>query len=267
VQLSGSRHATKNDDNLRRRDLYEYKSYVRTLAVAVILCISQAGCFATAIGNPGHENDWTHYQFGPNEQINICTYRDEGVSSNEVTDWIQNWNAKHERQVAITLIPIDKGELPRDGFTHYEISNSFDKEIALTEGCDRDIYFVGRTFADFLYGVLAFATVPLPETLGETDDLTLTHAFIVARRATVMNLVFPPEDITEHELWHLLGCKQHYNWDRCYAQVEALKEEHRRLVDSGYFREVHEQPFYPTWDNMSDRFLVRRAEVNSHFEH
>lgn len=229
--------------------------------------MTQIGCFVTSIGNPGHEKDWTHYEFGPDQEVKVCTYRDEGISVNEVDDWIDDWNSKHEHEVAITLVPVDKGTLTRDGFTHYQISNSFDKQISLSQDCDRDIYFVGRNFADFLYGVLAVTTIPLPETLGETDDLTLTHAFVVARRATVFNLIFPPQAITEHEMWHLLGCKQHYDWDRCYSQVEALKRERRNLVEGNYFSQVQEPPFYPTWDNLSDRFLVSRAEVNSHFRH
>jgi hypothetical protein len=233
--------------------------------VGFLLCSSLIGCFATAIGDPGHAGDWREYQFGTNEQVRVCTWRDSGVSAEEVRNWIDEWNVRHDQEVMITLVSVDKGELPRDGFTHNAISSAFERQVSLTNDCDRDLYFVGRNLGDFLYGVLAFTTVPLPETLGETDDLTLTHAFVVARRATVMNLVFSPEDITEHEIWHLLGCKQHYDWDLCYSQIAALKQEHERLVEGDYFKQIGEQPFYPTWDNLSERFLVSRAEVNSRF--
>lgn len=234
--------------------------------LVLILSSSQLSCYATTIGDPGHEHDFIHYSFGPITPVKVCTWRDNGVSADEVRNWISNWNNKHEEQVMITLVPVDKGELPRGGFTHDQISAAFEKEVSLTSDCDRDMYFVGRNLGDFLYGVLAVTTLPLPETLGETDDVTLTHAFVVARRATVLNLVFPPEDIAEHEIWHLLGCKQHYNWDRCYSQIAALKMERQRLVEGGYFEQIGETPFYPTWDNLSDRFLVSRAQVNSRFQ-
>jgi hypothetical protein len=244
-----------------------FRGVLKRCLLILVLCPTQIGCFATTIGDPGHQHDWSNYQFGPREQVRVCTWRENGVPADEVDDWIQNWNQKHENEVMLTLVPVDKGELPRGGFTHTEITDSFEKQVPLSNDCDREMYFVGRNVGDFLYGVLAVTTVPLPETLGETEDLTLTHAFVVASRATVMNLVFPPKEITEHEIWHLLGCKQHYNWDRCYAQVAALKMEQERLIQGGYFGQIGEKPFYPTWDNLSDRFLVSRAEVNSHLTH
>ena len=242
------------------------KRLLERCLVLLILSSTQLGCFATSIGDSGHELDWTHYSFGAATRVTVCTWRDNGVSADEVRDWITNWNTKHSQEVMITLVPVDQGELSRSGFTHNEISTAFDQKVSLTKDCDRDMYFVGRNVGDFLYGVLAVTTLPLPETLGETDDVTLTHAFVVARRATVLNLVFPPEDIAEHEIWHLLGCKQHHDWDRCYAQIAALKLERERLLEGGYFDEIGEPPFYPTWDNLSDRFIVSRAEVNSHFQ-
>jgi hypothetical protein len=101
---------------------------------------------------------------------------------------------------------------------------------------------------------------PLPETLGETDDQTLTHAFVVAHKATAMNFVFPPASVAEHEIWHLLGCKQHYDWDRCYAQIAALKMQEENFKEIGYFKRIGEEPFYPTWDNLSEHLLISRAQ-------
>jgi hypothetical protein len=216
----------------------------------------------TTIGDPIHQSDWKNFHFGPNEQVRVCTWRDYGVGASEVQDWLEAWNTKHKEEVGLTLVPVDKGELARSGFTHTAIAEGFAKQVALSEDCDREMYFVGRNAGDFLYGVLAVTTLPLPEILGETDDQTLTHSFVVARRATAMNVVFPPSGVTEHELWHLLGCKQHYSWDHCYAQIAALKMQEENFKDIGYFKRIGEQPFYPTWDNLSEHLLVNRAQVN-----
>lgn len=204
--------------------------------VALFFALSQSGCFVTTIGDPIHQSDWRNFHFGPNEQVRVCTWRDHGVAASEVQDWLEAWNSKHQEEVGLTLVPIDKGELPRNGFTHTAIAEAFEKQVSLSGDCDREMYFVGRNAGDFLYGVLAVTTIPLPETLGETDDQTLTHAFVVARSATVMNVVFPPASVAEHEIWHLLGCKQHYSWDRCYAQIEALKMQEENFKERRVFQ-------------------------------
>ena len=246
---------------------HEFKTIAWKCLIAVFLGSTQIGCFATAIGDPLHQSDWKGFNFGPSEQVRVCTWRDYGVSATEVQDWLEAWNTKHEEQVGLTVVPIDKGELPRNGFTHTAITDSFEKQVPLTDDCDRDMYFVGRNVGDFLFGVLAVTTLPLAETLGETDDQTLTHAFVVERNATLMNFVFSPAAITEHEIWRWLGCKQHYDWDRCYPQIAMLKMQEASLKETGYFKRIGEQPFYSTWDNLSDHLLVSRAEVNSRRPH
>ena len=230
--------------------------------VALFFALGQSGCFTTSIGDLGHQGDWQNFRFGPDEQVKVCFRHDNGVSASEVRGWIEAWNTKHEREVGLDLVPVDKGELPRSGFTHSAIAEGFERQVPLSEDCDREMYFVGRNAGDFLYGVLAVTTIPLPEILGETDDQTLTHAFVVARRATAMNFVLPPAAVTEHEIWHLLGCKQHYDWDRCYAQIAALKMQEENFKEVGYFERIGEPTFYPTWDNLSEHLLISRAQVN-----
>lgn len=128
--------------------------------------------------------------------------------------------------------------------------------------CDRNLYFVGRNAGDFLWGDLAALALPLPEVLGEVDDATLTSGFVVATAISPNQLLLSPYSVTRHEIYHLLGCKQHFDMPACYAEIAALKRRKRELVADGFFRRIGEQPLYPTWDNLSDAMLVSRAAVN-----
>jgi hypothetical protein len=121
---------------------------------------------------------------------------------------------------------------------------------------------VGRNAGDFLWGDLAALALPLPEVLGEVDDATLTSGFVAASAISLNQLLFSPYDVTRHELYHLVGCRQHFDMPACYAQIAALKRCQRELIEDGFFRRNGEQPFYPTWDKLSDTMLVSCSAVN-----
>jgi hypothetical protein len=151
--------------------------------------------------------------------------------------------------------------LPRDGFFHGSIVRQVQSQM-LSPDCDRNLYFVGRNAEDFLWGDLAAVALPLPEVLGEVDDRTLTSGFVVATAISFNQLLLSPYTVTRHELYHLIGCKQHYDMPACYTEIAALKLRERELVANGFFRRNSEPPFYPTWDDLGDAMLVSRAAVN-----
>jgi hypothetical protein len=85
---------------------------------------------------------------------------------------------------------------------------------------------------------------------------------VVATAISPNQLLLSPYSVTRHEIYHLLGCKQHFDMPACYAEIAALKRRKRELVADGFFRRIGEQLLYPTWDNLSDAMLVSRAAVN-----
>lgn len=156
--------------------------------------------------------------------------------------------------------PMSFMPLVRNGFFHTSIVKEIQAQ-ALGPDCDRKLYFVGRNVGDFLWGDLAAAALPLPEVLGEVDDATLTSGFVVASAISLNQLFFSPYYATRHELYHLLGCRQHYDMPACYREIAALKRRERLLRVSGFFKRIGEQPFYPTWNDLTGAMLVSRAEV------
>ena len=91
----------------------------------------------------------------------------------------------------------------------------------------------------------------MPEVLGYVDPYTLTHGFVYAAIATPSQLMNPPFSATRHELYHLLGCGQHHDMNRCYEQISMLKQ-----------AAAHSGGFFPTFDNGSPILLTSRTQVN-----
>ena len=85
------------------------------------------------------------------------------------------------------------------------------------------------------------------------DDETLTHGYAVARRASLNQLVMSPESVTRHEIYHRLGCDEHFNVARCYHQIAALKR----------WKREHESDFFPAFDSVKQRLLAWRETVNA----
>src|SRR5207245_9718697 len=60
-------------------------------------------------------------------------------------------------------------------------------------------------------------------------------------------------DLVRHEIYHLLGCSEHFNMSGCYETITAMK---RRKRDGG-------SDFFPAWDGINERTLVSRDAVNA----
>ena len=77
---------------------------------------------------------------------------------------------------------------------------------------------------------------------------------------SVNQLFFSPYAVTRHELYHLLGCKQHFDMPACYREIASLKQRERQFRISGFFDRIGERPLYPTWNELTGDMLVSRAE-------
>ncbi len=224
------------------------------------MCLATlTGCYFTSIGLE-HEDLLKSFDFGPPQTVHLCVYLDEGVTESRTRELLSSWDSEAPRY-ALAVKPVSFRTLPRAGFFHGGIIREVQAQM-LAPDCDRNLYFVGRGAGDFLWGDLAAVALPLPEVLGEVDDATLTSGFVVATAISPNQLLLSPYDATRHELFHLLGCKQHYDMPACYTEIAALKRRKRELEAQGFFRRIGEQPFYPTWENLSDAMLVSRGAVN-----
>jgi hypothetical protein len=213
----------------------------------LFLCTVLAGC-TTSIGDRD-EKALTEIDFGPPQTVNMCVYLDDGITESSARRLLDSWN-EEANQYALYVEPVMFEQHPRVGTFYWQIMKDIDR-IPLEEPCDRVIYFANRNAADFLYGVVAVST-GLPEVLGYVDDDTLTHGFVYARSATAAQLLVTPWEATKHELYHLLGCGQHNDMAKCYAQIRQLKQAAQR-----------KKGFFPTFSADKSSILSTREEVNS----
>jgi hypothetical protein len=235
---------------------------VRTLAFGLIAALgfAVAGCTSMGFDHPALRDS---INFGPPETVRMCVYLDDGVTRADAVSLLDSWNGE-AGIYNLYLDPVSFHHMSRAGFFHNQILDQV-TSIPLGPSCDRVIYFVNRNLGDVLYG-LASVGIGLPEILGEVDDPTLTHGYVVARFASPNQLVMTPSGVTEHELFHLLGCPTHYDMPDCYRRIHNLKLAERKLQASGYFQRLGEAPFYPTFASGTDGMLLSRAQVNGYPE-
>lgn len=229
------------------------------IALATVCLAVLSGCVFTAIGLE-HEDLRSVMDFGAPEVVHLCIYLDRGITERRARELLSSWDTEAPKY-GLAVQPVSFRPLARSGFFHTSIVSQVGAQ-ALAPNCDRNLYFVNRNLGDFLWGDLAAAALPLPEILGEVDDSTLTSGFVVATTMSLNQLFFSPYAVTRHELYHLLGCKQHYDMPACYRQIAALKRRERLLRANGFFKEIGEETFYPSWDELTGDMLVSRAEVN-----
>jgi hypothetical protein len=224
------------------------------------LClVSLSGCFFTSIGLE-HQDLLHSMDFGPPQTVRLCVFLDDGIPESRARELLSSWDNEAPKY-GLAIKPVSFRPMARSGFFHGSIVRQVQAQ-KLSPECDRNLYFVGRNAGDFLWGDLAALAMPLPEILGEVDDATLTSGFVVATAISFNQLLLSPYDVTRHELYHLIGCKQHFDMPACYREIAALKHQERELVADGFFRRNAEEPFYPTWYNLSQDMLVSRAAVN-----
>ena len=229
------------------------------IAFAVFCLMALPGCLFTAIGLE-HDDLRSEIDFGAPESVQLCVYLDTGITEDRARELLSSWQTEAPKY-GLAVRPVSFTRLARSGFFHTSIIGEIESQT-LAPNCDRKLYFVNRNVEDFLWGDVAATALPLPEILGEVDDATLTSGFVVATRISLNQLFFSPYAVTRHELYHLLGCKQHFDMPACYREIASLKQRERQLRSSGFFNRIGERPLYPTWNELTGDMLVSRAEIN-----
>jgi len=185
--------------------------------------------------------------FGPPDTVALCLYLDDGINEERARALVEDaWRG----EAPLYRLTIDIAEVrrwSRPGFTVHAILEALRQE-PLRAPCDRILALIGRHVGDYVWGLLL-----LPEFLGAVNDETFTHGYVVAKWASLNQLLSPPRAVIRHELYHLLGCDAHFDMTRCYEQIALLKR----------FRRTHRTDFFPAWDPISRHVLLSREAVNS----
>jgi hypothetical protein len=218
------------------------RKVARTAAIGLTLT-SLIGC--TSIGL--HSADARRQiNFGSPDAVRLCLYLDAGISARSARVLIDEAWRDEAPLYGLQITVAETTRWPRPAFTMDGILDALTRE-PLRAGCDRVFALIGRHFGDVLWGMLL-----LPEVLGAVNDETLTHGYAIVRRATFNQLISSPRQVVRHELYHLLGCDQHYRMGRCYEQIARLKA----------YKRAHEDEFFPAWDLVNRRVLASRDAVN-----
>ena len=212
--------------------------------LACLISLLLAGCTAVGIHDPALRGQ---IDFGPPDAVAICVYIDDGLTDADARTLVHDAWRKEEPLYRLTVSVVSVTHWPRPAFTMNGIMRALRRQ-PLAAPCDRVLALIGRNAADFLFSLL-----PLPEVLGAVDDETLTHGYAVARWASLNQVFTPPRAAMRHELYHLLGCDEHFNMPRCYEQIAYLKR----------WKRTHHSDFFPAWDSIRKRLLTSRDEVNA----
>jgi hypothetical protein len=172
-------------------------------------------------------------------------YADDGISAAEVHRLVEDAWRDEEPLYQLRVFVASVTPWSRPAFTMNGIIEALVRQ-PLAGKCDRVLALIGRNAGDVIFGLF------FPEVLGAVNDKTLTHGYVVARRASLNQLLLSPLEVTRHEIYHLLGCHEHFNMPQCYQQIAFLKR----------WKQAHHTDFFPAWDAINSRLLTSRNEVN-----
>jgi hypothetical protein len=212
------------------------------LAACLLLALV-TGC--TSVGF--HNRDARQrLDFGAADRVALCVLVDDGISEQRARTLVEEAWRDEAPLYGLRVDVVSVTPWRRPAFAIDGIIDALRRE-PLKPGCDRILALIGRHLGDVVWGLL-----PLPEYLGAVNDETLTHGYVIARRASLNQLFESPRSVVRHELYHLLGCDQHFKMARCYEQIAALKR----------WKQAHGSDFFPAWDLVHKRMLLTRDAVN-----
>jgi hypothetical protein len=217
------------------------------LLIVCLLGIGLAACTSMGLHNMPTR---TAVDFGPPDSLSLCLLIDDGITEQLAREIIDEAWREEGNLYGLTIKVASVSRWPRPAFTVDGIMDALLREPLRAE-CDRVFALLGRHVGDFLWGL-----VGLPEVLGAVDDNTLTHGYAVIQRASLNGVLMPPVGVVRHEIYHLLGCAEHFNMSGCYDQIAAMK--HRKRMDG--------TDFFPAWDAINERALLSRDAVKARLQ-
>ena len=187
-----------------------------------------------------------NFDFGSQETLSVCLYVDHGISEDAGRALVENAWIDEAKLYAIDVKVVNVTQWSRPAFNMEGILADL-RQKPLEAPCDRVLALVGRNFGDFLWSLVG------PEILGAVNSESLTHGYAVATVASIGQVLNPPSEIIEHEIYHMLGCGQHADMNTCYQRIADLKR----------WKRENGTDFFPSWDLVNNRMMASRLDVNA----
>ena len=222
---------------------------MKTSRSILIFYLLLFGCTTTGIPDKQALNQ---IDFGPPEKLRICIYKDVTVSDKQAEEIIvalQEEFAHFGLEIEVPWIKAWK----RPAFGGDEIINNF-VSCPLDSPCDRLLALVGRSFKDFLWGMI------MPESHGAVENVSMTKGFSVAEIGSfnqMLSMSSAPR-IAIHETYHLLGCEHGLDSKPCYEKIAQLKRIARKSRLAG-------RDFFPSV-TLDQKILISRRDVEKKLE-
>ena len=222
---------------------------MKTLWQTLSLCFILFGC--TTVGIPD-KAAMENINFGPPEKLRLCIYKDVTISDKQAEEIIAALQTEFSQFGLEIEVPWVK-PWKRPAFTGDEILNNF-VSCPLESPCDRLLALVGRSFGDFLWGLI------MPEVHGAVEDVSMTKGFTVAEIGSFNQVVSMSSAarIAIHETYHLLGCDHGVDAKTCYKKIKLVKKIARRNRLAGH-------DFFPSVA-LDHRVLKTRYDVEKKLE-
>jgi hypothetical protein len=204
---------------------------MKTLWQTLSLCFILFGC--TTVGIPD-KAAMENINFGPPEKLRLCIYKDVTISDKQAEEIIAALQTEFSQFGLEIEVPWVK-PWKRPAFTGDEILNNF-VSCPLESPCDRLLALVGRSFGDFLWGLI------MPEVHGAVEDVSMTKGFTVAEIGSLNQILTmgSAARLANHETYHLLGCDHDLDAKPCYEKIAQIKKIARksRLAGRDFFPSV-----------------------------
>ena len=184
--------------------------------------------------------------FGPPDTLSLCLLVDDGITDTTAEAIIDTAWRDEGAVYGLRIDVVSVRAWRRPAFTSEGIMKALLRQ-PLPAGCDRLFALVGRHAGDALWALFG-----LPEVLGAVANDASTHGFAVVAGVSLNQVFISPPSVVRHEIYHLLGCDEHFNMAHCYDTIAAMKR--RRLAGADFF---------PAWDAVNRRLLVSRDAVNT----
>jgi len=213
------------------------------------LCIVTTALTACTSMGSDHVHVRQRVDFGPPDALSLCLLVDDGIADT-MAEAIINTAWRDEAAVyGLRINVVSVRAWRRPAFTSEGIMKALLRQ-PLPAGCDRLFALVGRHAGDVLWGLFG-----LPEVLGAVANDASTHGFAVVGGVSLNQVFISPPHVVRHEIYHLLGCDEHFNMSRCYDTIATMKRQRLAGAD-----------FFPAWDAVNRRLLVSRDAVNTRLQ-